>query len=112
MVLVRCEPTKLSPAVNLNCWSVFPVSITLHTIPDPVDFGVNGWRFPGPQQGDLRLSGPSSGQGARGRARARDRRVPADIRADPLAPGSPTRLPHLEKPPYGLEGPLFCGSRV
>ncbi|GFN96447.1 hypothetical protein PoB_002295300 [Plakobranchus ocellatus] len=33
------------------------------------------------QQGDLRLSGPPSGQGAGGGARNRDRRVPADLRA-------------------------------
>ncbi|GFO29141.1 hypothetical protein PoB_005564600 [Plakobranchus ocellatus] len=40
-----------------------------------------------PQQGDLRLSGPPSGQGAGGGARTRDRRVPADLRADSLATG-------------------------
>ncbi|GFO23846.1 hypothetical protein PoB_005035100 [Plakobranchus ocellatus] len=34
-----------------------------------------------PQQGDLRLSGPPSGQGASSGARTRDRRVPADLRA-------------------------------
>ncbi|GFO41650.1 hypothetical protein PoB_006815500 [Plakobranchus ocellatus] len=34
-----------------------------------------------PQQGDLRLSGTSSGQGAGGGARTRNRRVPADLRA-------------------------------
>ncbi|GFO18692.1 hypothetical protein PoB_004519700 [Plakobranchus ocellatus] len=38
-----------------------------------------------PQQGDLRLSDPPSGQGAGGGARTRDRRVPADLRADSLA---------------------------
>ncbi|GFO09357.1 hypothetical protein PoB_003586200 [Plakobranchus ocellatus] len=46
-----------------------------------------------PQQGDLRLSGPPSGQGAGGGARTRDRRVPADLRADSLATVPPT-------PPY------------
>ncbi|GFO16920.1 hypothetical protein PoB_004342500 [Plakobranchus ocellatus] len=45
-----------------------------------------------PQQGDLRLSGPPSGQGAGGGARTRDRRVPADFRADSLATVPPT--PH------------------
>ncbi|GFO19029.1 hypothetical protein PoB_004553400 [Plakobranchus ocellatus] len=45
-----------------------------------------------PQQGDLRLSGPPSGQGAKSGARTRDRRVPADLRADSQA----TVLP---KPP-------------
>ncbi|GFO03620.1 hypothetical protein PoB_003012500 [Plakobranchus ocellatus] len=38
-----------------------------------------------PQQGDLRLSGLPPGQGAGGGARTRDRRVPADLRADSLA---------------------------
>ncbi|GFO49580.1 hypothetical protein PoB_007608500 [Plakobranchus ocellatus] len=43
-----------------------------------------------PQQGDLRLSGPPSGQGASGGARTRDRRVPADPRAHSLATVPPT----------------------
>ncbi|GFO35002.1 Pol polyprotein [Plakobranchus ocellatus] len=43
-----------------------------------------------PQQGDLRLSGPPSGQGAGGGARTRDRMVPADLRADSLATVPPT----------------------
>ncbi|GFO26288.1 hypothetical protein PoB_005279300 [Plakobranchus ocellatus] len=38
-----------------------------------------------PQQGDLRLSGPPSGHGASGGAKTRDRRIPADLRADTLA---------------------------
>ncbi|GFN76590.1 hypothetical protein PoB_000309600 [Plakobranchus ocellatus] len=38
-----------------------------------------------PQKGDLRLSGPPSGQGAGGRALTRDRRFPADLRAVSLA---------------------------
>ncbi|GFO45575.1 hypothetical protein PoB_007208000 [Plakobranchus ocellatus] len=37
-----------------------------------------------PPKGDLRLSGPPSGQGAGGGARTRDRRVPAEFRADSL----------------------------
>ncbi|GFN79592.1 hypothetical protein PoB_000609800 [Plakobranchus ocellatus] len=41
-------------------------------------------------QGVLRLSGPSSGQGAGGEARTRDRRVPADLRGDSLAIVLPT----------------------
>ncbi|GFO22263.1 hypothetical protein PoB_004876800 [Plakobranchus ocellatus] len=48
-----------------------------------------------PQQGDLRLSGPPSGQGAGGGARTRDRKVPADLRADSLATVPPT--PHNRK---------------
>ncbi|GFO34558.1 hypothetical protein PoB_006106300 [Plakobranchus ocellatus] len=35
-----------------------------------------------PQQGDLRLLGSPSDRSADGRARTRDRRVPADLRAD------------------------------
>ncbi|GFN89373.1 hypothetical protein PoB_001587900 [Plakobranchus ocellatus] len=42
------------------------------------------------QQGDLRLSGRPSGQGAGGRTRTRDSRVPADLRADSLATVPPT----------------------
>ncbi|GFO30999.1 chemosensory receptor b [Plakobranchus ocellatus] len=45
-----------------------------------------------PQQGDLRLSGFPSGQGAGGGARTRNRRVPADLRADSLATVPPTSL--------------------
>ncbi|GFN76575.1 hypothetical protein PoB_000308100 [Plakobranchus ocellatus] len=51
-----------------------------------------------PQQGDLRLSGPPSGQGAGGGARTRDRKVPADLRADSLATVLPT-------PPYSSVTP-------
>ncbi|GFN76272.1 hypothetical protein PoB_000277800 [Plakobranchus ocellatus] len=43
-----------------------------------------------PQQGDLRLSGPPSGQGAGSGARTRDRRVPADLKADSQATVLPT----------------------
>ncbi|GFN95733.1 hypothetical protein PoB_002223900 [Plakobranchus ocellatus] len=49
-----------------------------------------------PQQGDLRLSGPPSGHGAGSGARTRDRRVPADLRADSQATVLPTP-------------PTFCG---
>ncbi|GFN81564.1 hypothetical protein PoB_000807000 [Plakobranchus ocellatus] len=42
------------------------------------------------QQGDLRLLGPPSGQGAVGGARTPNRRVPADLRADSLATVLPT----------------------
>ncbi|GFO23108.1 hypothetical protein PoB_004961300 [Plakobranchus ocellatus] len=44
-----------------------------------------------PQQGDFRLSSPPSGQGANGRARILDRRVPRDLRVDSLvtAPTAP-----------------------
>ncbi|GFN93057.1 hypothetical protein PoB_001956300 [Plakobranchus ocellatus] len=43
-----------------------------------------------PQQGDLRFSGPPSGQSAGGGAGTRDRRVSADLRADSLATVPPT----------------------
>ncbi|GFN83475.1 hypothetical protein PoB_000998100 [Plakobranchus ocellatus] len=43
-----------------------------------------------PQQGDLRLSGPPSGQGAGGLAQVRNRRVLADLREDSLATVPPT----------------------
>ncbi|GFO10808.1 beta-1,3-galactosyltransferase 1-like [Plakobranchus ocellatus] len=43
-----------------------------------------------PQQGDLRLSRPPSSQGTSGRARARDRRVPADLRTESLSTGPPS----------------------
>ncbi|GFO22576.1 hypothetical protein PoB_004908100 [Plakobranchus ocellatus] len=49
-----------------------------------------------PQQGDLRLLGPPSGQGAVGGARTRDRKFPADLRADSLAKLPPT-------PPIGID---------
>ncbi|GFO22065.1 circadian clock protein period [Plakobranchus ocellatus] len=52
-----------------------------------------------PQQGDLRLSGPPSGQGAGSGARTRDRRVPANLRADSQATVLPT--PHLNSDKQG-----------
>ncbi|GFO29032.1 hypothetical protein PoB_005553700 [Plakobranchus ocellatus] len=45
------------------------------------------------KQGDLRLLGPPSGQGAGGGARTRVRRGPADLRADSLATVPPTPAP-------------------
>ncbi|GFN96371.1 ankyrin-3 [Plakobranchus ocellatus] len=54
-----------------------------------------------PQQGDLRLSGPPSGQGAGSGARTRDRRVPADLRADSQATVLPTPPDiHYHVPPF------------
>ncbi|GFO44553.1 hypothetical protein PoB_007105800 [Plakobranchus ocellatus] len=43
-----------------------------------------------PQQGDLRLSGPPSGQGASGGARTPDRMVLADLRVGSLSTVPPT----------------------
>ncbi|GFO14954.1 hypothetical protein PoB_004145900 [Plakobranchus ocellatus] len=55
---------------------------------DPPPYG-QAWK-PNPEQGVLRFSGPPSGQGASGGARTRDRRVPADLRADSLYIMPPT----------------------
>ncbi|GFN91387.1 hypothetical protein PoB_001789300 [Plakobranchus ocellatus] len=46
-----------------------------------------------PQQSDLGLSGPPSGQDASGGARTLDRRVPADLRAGLLATEPPMPPP-------------------
>ncbi|GFN86239.1 hypothetical protein PoB_001274500 [Plakobranchus ocellatus] len=54
-----------------------------------------------PQQGDLRLSGPPSGQGAVGVARTRDRRAPA-VPGDSLSTMPPTPL-ILKRPPLATE---------
>ncbi|GFO28710.1 hypothetical protein PoB_005521500 [Plakobranchus ocellatus] len=43
-----------------------------------------------PQHDDLRLSGPPPGQEASSGARTRNRRVPADLRADSLSTVPPT----------------------
>ncbi|GFN94000.1 RNA-directed DNA polymerase from mobile element jockey [Plakobranchus ocellatus] len=43
-----------------------------------------------PQQGNLGISGPPSGQGTAGGDRTRDRRFPADLRADSLSTVPPT----------------------
>ncbi|GFN91046.1 hypothetical protein PoB_001755200 [Plakobranchus ocellatus] len=48
------------------------------------------WRIASPQEGDLRLYSPPSGQGADDGARTRNRRVSADLRADSRATVLPT----------------------
>ncbi|GFO39524.1 hypothetical protein PoB_006602900 [Plakobranchus ocellatus] len=58
-----------------------------------------------PQQGDLRLSGPLSRQSAGGGARTRDRRVPADLRADSLVTAPPT-------PPYSRQSDVAGSSNA
>ncbi|GFN84546.1 RNA-directed DNA polymerase from mobile element jockey-like protein [Plakobranchus ocellatus] len=55
-------------------------------------FHMGMYRVVSSQHGDVRLSSPPSGQGAGGGARTRDRRVPADLRADLQATEPPT--PH------------------
>ncbi|GFO43227.1 hypothetical protein PoB_006973200 [Plakobranchus ocellatus] len=55
-----------------------------------IEFFLSFLYIASPQQGDLRLSGPPSGQGAGSGARTRDRRVPADLRADSQATVLPT----------------------
>ncbi|GFO48061.1 hypothetical protein PoB_007456600 [Plakobranchus ocellatus] len=60
---------------------------------DTLVTGKGGFGFlyiPSPQRGDLRHSGPPSGQGAGGGARTRDGRVPADLRTYSLATVLPT----------------------
>ncbi|GFO01589.1 hypothetical protein PoB_002809400 [Plakobranchus ocellatus] len=52
------------------------------------------------QQGDLRLSGPPSGQGTGGGARTRNRRIPADLRVDSLATVPPTSQLHFKDNNY------------
>ncbi|GFO39378.1 hypothetical protein PoB_006588300 [Plakobranchus ocellatus] len=59
-----------------------------------------------PQQGDLKLSGLPSGQGAGGGAQTCDRRIPADIKADSLAtvlPTFPRKVRHSATPTYFTE---------
>ncbi|GFN84734.1 hypothetical protein PoB_001124000 [Plakobranchus ocellatus] len=58
-----------------------------------------------PQQGDLRLSGPPSSQGAYGETRIRGRRIPEDLREDSLSTVPPT-----PPAPSGLRYYLFIGS--
>ncbi|GFO08683.1 hypothetical protein PoB_003518800 [Plakobranchus ocellatus] len=53
-----------------------------------------------PQQDDLRLSDPLSGQDASERARIRNRMVPADLRADSLA--TVLLMPHSKNPGVGV----------
>ncbi|GFO35221.1 hypothetical protein PoB_006172600 [Plakobranchus ocellatus] len=61
--------------------------------------------------GDLKLSGPPSGQGAGGEARTRIRRVPADLRADSLATVPPAP-PSPSFPMLGLTWTLFTSYRM
>ncbi|GFO07130.1 hypothetical protein PoB_003363500 [Plakobranchus ocellatus] len=58
-----------------------------------------------PQQGDLRLSSPPSGQGAGGGTRIRDRRVPADLRVDSLTT-LPSTPPSKDKDNSGVPNKL------
>ncbi|GFO04829.1 hypothetical protein PoB_003133400 [Plakobranchus ocellatus] len=75
---------------------MFSIFLTQRETDDSTAYRSGHWisLLPGllssPQLGDLRLSGPPSGQGAGGGARTRDRRVPADLRADSLATVPPT----------------------
>ncbi|GFN95502.1 hypothetical protein PoB_002200800 [Plakobranchus ocellatus] len=91
------------PVVNHNAGQSV-VSIDSHlnrsgSLPQTVDSGHRAlWPFEaitglishGHYTGDLRLSGPPSGQGAGSGARTRDRGVPADLRADSQATVLPT----------------------
>ncbi|GFN75062.1 hypothetical protein PoB_000156800 [Plakobranchus ocellatus] len=59
-----------------------------------------------PQQDDLRLLGPPLASGADGEARTRDRRVPADLRADSQATLPPTPLLQTKKREKAAENQL------
>ncbi|GFO25604.1 hypothetical protein PoB_005210900 [Plakobranchus ocellatus] len=59
-----------------------------------------------PDQGDLRLSGPPSGQGAGDKARTRDRKAPANLRADSLATVPPTADSLATVPPTPSHKPM------
>ncbi|GFO23065.1 hypothetical protein PoB_004957000 [Plakobranchus ocellatus] len=75
--------------------------IDLRTPEPPPDVSGQRTLQTSPQQGDPRLSGPPSGQGAGSGARTRDRRVPADLRADSQATVLPTPPP-IKKKAYSL----------
>ncbi|GFN99999.1 hypothetical protein PoB_002650500 [Plakobranchus ocellatus] len=59
------------------------------------------------QEGDLGLSGPPSGRDADGGARARDRRVPADLRADSLATVPPPQPRQSDKDLQRFDAPAI-----
>ncbi|GFO49694.1 hypothetical protein PoB_007619900 [Plakobranchus ocellatus] len=86
--LAVCAPGILVPTRPGDC--VLPDGG--HRSDDAMERHIDGVGERGPPQGDLRLSGPPSGQGAGSGARTRDRRVPADLRADSQATVLPT--PH------------------
>ncbi|GFN83718.1 hypothetical protein PoB_001022400 [Plakobranchus ocellatus] len=71
---------------------------------DDDDDGGDDHNDASPQQGDLRLSGPPSGQDADCGARNHNRRVPADLRADLLATVPPT-------PPHIVHNKVISGFR-
>ncbi|GFN76399.1 hypothetical protein PoB_000290500 [Plakobranchus ocellatus] len=75
----------------LLCNSIIEV-VPLYTVLQPrsKNWQLSFLYIASPQQGDLRLSGPPSGQGAGSGARTRDRKVPADLRADSQATVLPT----------------------
>ncbi|GFO01715.1 hypothetical protein PoB_002822000 [Plakobranchus ocellatus] len=59
---------------------------------DKKDFGFGFFLYTAsPQQSDLRLSGHPSGRSAGGGSRTRDRRVPAELRADSRATDAPNQ---------------------
>ncbi|GFO21583.1 hypothetical protein PoB_004808800 [Plakobranchus ocellatus] len=60
--------------------------------PTNVKFGIRFLCIASPQQGDLRLSGPPTGQGAGGGARTHIRMIPTDLKASDLStvPPMPT----------------------
>ncbi|GFO35413.1 hypothetical protein PoB_006191800 [Plakobranchus ocellatus] len=80
MSALRSAGTLLS---RVQAPPLSPLGLTLHC-----DATLSAWTLvtsASPQQSDLRLLGPPSGQGAGGGAQTRDKRVPADLRAHSLA---------------------------
>ncbi|GFO17374.1 hypothetical protein PoB_004387900 [Plakobranchus ocellatus] len=77
----RAKRTLFTSSGKFHYLVKYTLSLTLFDVLGKKKF----WNEASPHQGDLRLSGPPSGQGAGGGARTRDRKVPADHRADSLA---------------------------
>ncbi|GFO20414.1 hypothetical protein PoB_004691900 [Plakobranchus ocellatus] len=67
-----------------------PENLIKITLLNPNYINLFGFCISCPQQGDLRLSGPPSGQNASGGARTHDRMVPAGFRAGSLVTVPPT----------------------
>ncbi|GFO35319.1 hypothetical protein PoB_006182400 [Plakobranchus ocellatus] len=94
MLLASLEEQRESRKVDLLLYLTFhgvygikfELPVRCKNVAESRILGVNA----SPLQGDLRLSGPPSGQGAGGGARTYDRKVPADLRADSLATVPPT----------------------
>ncbi|GFN75712.1 hypothetical protein PoB_000221800 [Plakobranchus ocellatus] len=69
------------------------------------------WRT-SPQHGDLRFLGPPTGQGAGSGARTRDRRIPADLRAESLTAVPPTAPFNTFRDNGGVGGSVVSESAL